>query len=100
MSTTPARSFTRLAAAIVIAAVVIFAAALSFSATQVTVTKTSTLTTTFTTTLSIYSVGRLVGTCATNNYLVPNTVQSSSVVTATSNGSTGSYTTYYLADDH
>jgi hypothetical protein len=113
MSTTSARSFTRLAAAIVIAAVVILAAALSYSATEATVTKTSTFTTTsmftttistavtvtetlnHTTTLSVYSAGRLVGTCATNNYLVPNTIQSSSVVTETSNGSTGSYTIYF-----
>ena len=107
MSITPARSFTRLAAAIVIAAVVILAATLSYSATEATVTKTSTFTTTLstavtitetlnhTTTISVYSGGRLVGTCATNGYLVPDTVQSSSVVTMTSDGSTSSYTTYY-----
>jgi len=91
MNDRPSRSYTRLAVAIVIAAVVILAATLSYSATEVTVTKTST----FTTTLSVYSGGRLVGTCATDNYLIPNTVQSSSVVTVTSDGSTGSNTTYY-----
>lgn len=64
-------------------------AALSYPSTEVTVTKTSTFTTT------VYSGGRLVGTCATDNYLVPNTVQSSSVVTVTSDGSTLYYTTYY-----
>ena len=91
MSATSARNFTRLAVAIVIAALVILAATLSYSATEATVTKTST----FTTTISVFGGARLVGTCATNNYLVPNMVQSSSVVTVTSDGSTGSYTTYY-----
>jgi hypothetical protein len=91
MSAIPARNFTRLAVAVVIAAVVILAATLSYSAIEATVTKTST----FTTTISVFGGARLVGTCATNNYLVPDTVQSSSVVTVTSDGSTSSYTTYY-----
>jgi hypothetical protein len=37
----------------------------------------------------------LAGTCDNNGYLVPNTVQSSSVVIVTSDGSTLSYTTDY-----
>jgi hypothetical protein len=97
MSTTPVRTFTRLAVAIVIAAVVILAATLSYSVAQATVTKTST----FTTTVSIYSGGRLVGTCATDNYLVPNTVQSSttdyggsSYTTTINANTTGTFTVY------
>lgn len=50
MSTAPARSFTRLAIAIVIAAVVISASALSYASFESTVTRTSLSTTTLTTT--------------------------------------------------
>lgn len=107
MSSAPARSFTRLAVAIVIAAVVISAAALSYSAVQATVTKTSTFTTlptavtitavvNHTTTVSVYAGTELVGDCVVTNYFVPDTVEAfPTTITATSGNSTYTYTSYY-----
>jgi hypothetical protein len=104
MTTQPPRSHTRIAVAIILAGVLVSATLfLGREGTTETMTITTTLSTAVTvtetlnhtTTVSVYSGGRLVGTCATNNYLVPNTVQSSSVVTVTSDGSTLNYTTYY-----
>jgi hypothetical protein len=115
MTAKQARPFARLALAIVVGALIIgalvYAAIGSANTVTVTsavtsqVTETSTFSTTLstavtvtetlnhTTTVSVYSAGSLVGTCATNNYVVP--VQSSSVVTTISDGLTRSYTTTY-----
>jgi len=95
MGVQPTRSYTRLAMAIVLAAVLVSATLfIAISGATKTLTSTFTTASTFTTTV-YYGGAELVGTCGTDNYLVPNTVQSSSVVTATSDGSTSIYTTYY-----